>query len=226
MHGIAAQNTPSGEIWVTEFTDKAAAMFRAQMLMLSDMDPSAPITIYIDSYGGNVDALAMMVATIDEVPNPIITAVYGKAMSCGAILLSHGDMRFCDPHARVMIHRVSSGTYGDVEEQKNDVAETDRLNKYWMGFLAVNCGLENYAKLNEFIKSKEGLDRFLDASAAKQFGIVDVVGRPIVQPRVVYEVITGPEKISIHKRAKIRQEETKKETTPKRKPRKKARRKK
>ncbi len=87
------------EIWVIEFTAESAQEFREKLLEQSKDNPNRPIIVYIDSYGGQVDALAKMISTMDEIPNPIITACVGKAMSCGAILLSHGDIRFCDPHS-------------------------------------------------------------------------------------------------------------------------------
>ena len=197
----------SDEIWVTQFDEDSAQMFRDKLLQQSKENPNKPIIVYIDSYGGQVDALAKMVATIDEVPNPIITAAYGKAMSCGAILLSHGDIRFCDPHARIMVHRVSAGTFGDVDEMKNDVAEVDRINKYWLGFLATNSNIKNgYNGLDAIMKQKDGRDRHLTATEAKKFGLIDVVGRPKVMPIQTYEVLNGPEKMSIQKRAKLRYE--------------------
>lgn len=207
-------SSSSDEIWVTEFTQEAAQEFREKLLEESRENPSRPIIVYIDSYGGQVDALAKMIATMDEIPNPIITACMGKSMSCGAILLSHGDVRFCDPHSRVMIHRVSSWTQGDTNEMKNDVAETERLNKYWLGFLATNSNMDDgYDDLEKYIKSKDGSDRYLTAAEAKKFKIVDVVGRPKIVSATIYEVVSGPDKITIQKRARMRAE-YKKEVKP------------
>lgn len=202
----------SDEIWVTDFTQEAAQEFREKLLDESRDNPSRPIIVYIDSYGGSVDALAKMIAAMDEIPNPIITACMGKAMSCGILLLSHGDVRFCDPHSRIMIHKVSSGTWGQVDEMKNDVAETARLNEYWMSFLATNSNMKGgYDELNAYIKSKDGSDRYLTAAEAKRLGVVDVVGRPKIVSVTAYEVVSGPDKISIHKRAKMRDEYKKEE---------------
>ena len=88
------------EIWVIEFNEESAQDFRTSILKKSKENSHAPIIIYIDSYGGYVDSLAKMIATMDEIPNPKVTVCMGKAMSCGAILLSHGDLRFCDQHSR------------------------------------------------------------------------------------------------------------------------------
>lgn len=204
---IKRPSSEGDEIWVTEFTPESAQEFRERLFEEAKENPTKPIIIYIDSYGGQVDALAKMVATMDEIPNPMITAAYGKAMSCGAILLSHGDMRFCDPHARIMVHRISAGTWGDSDDMKNDVAEVERMNRYWLGFLAVNSNMPGgYDELDSVMKSKDGRDRHLTAQEALDFGIVDVVGRPKLVQATLFEVVCGSEKMPIQKRAKLREQ--------------------
>lgn len=178
----------SSEIWVTKFDSEHAQKFREQVLIASKEDASAPVTIYIDSYGGSVDALSKMIETLDEIENPIITVCMGSAMSCGAILLSHGDVRFLGPHSRVMVHEVSSGTWGDVHDMHADVKETVRLNQYFMGLLAKNCGFKNYAELRSVIKCQDGRDRYLHSGEAVKFGIVDVIGIPKIRSKASYEV--------------------------------------
>ena len=184
------------EIWVCKFDEDSAQKFRKEVVELSKMDPKRPITVYIDSYGGSVDALAKMVETMDEVPNPIITSCVGKAMSCGAMLLSHGDLRFCGKHSRIMIHEVSGGTLGDVHDMHADVQEAKRLNEYFMGILARNCGLKSYSELRKLIKEQDGRDRYMDAGDAVKFGIVDAVGTPKTHSAALYEVQATPIKPS------------------------------
>jgi ATP-dependent Clp protease protease subunit len=182
----------SKEIWVTKFDEEHAQKFRNAVLDAAKDDPNKPITIYIDSYGGYVDALAKMIETLDEVPNPIITCCMGKAMSCGAILLSHGDVRFLGRHSRVMVHEVSSGTAGDVHDMHADVKETVRLNEHFMGLLARNCGFKSYAELRKVIKDQDGRDKYLFGQAAVEFGIVDILGLPRVSGRLMYEISKQP----------------------------------
>lgn len=184
----------SDEIWVLEFTPESAQEFRDQLLKAAK-DPNQPIIIYIDSYGGYVDSLAKMIATMDEVPNPLITVAMGKAMSCGAILLSHGDIRWCDRHSRIMIHEVSGVAQGDVHDVMADSIEHKRLNKYFLGLLAKNCGIKDgYDGLRRIIKDRDGRDMYLDASSAVKFGIVDAVGTPKVSAITLYDVQTVPQK--------------------------------
>ena len=179
------------EIWVNEFTEESAAKFREQVISIAGKDPNFPIIIYIDSYGGYVDSLAKMIDTLDQIANPTITVCMGKAMSCGAILLSHGHMRFCAPNSRIMVHEVSSGTSGDVHDMHNDAIEAKRLNQHFLGLLAKNCGIRGgYEGLRSKIKSRDGREVWITPEDALSFGIIDKIGTPYIQPLVGYEVHT------------------------------------
>lgn len=191
---ILGEDANVPEIWVTKFDQEHAQKFRKQVLEVSKSDPHRPIVIYIDSYGGYVDALAKMIETMDEVPNPVVTACMGCAMSCGAMLLAHGDVRFLGRHSRVMVHEVSSGTVGNVQDMKEDVKETVRLNEHFMGLLARDCGFKNYEEFRAVIKEQDGRDRYLVGGDALKFGIVDVIGLPKLASRTSYEISQQPVK--------------------------------
>lgn len=211
LEKMLSRSRDSDEIWVNEFNEQAAGKFRDELLEASKGDPKRPIVVYIDSYGGSVDALALMIETMDEVVNPIITVAVGKAMSAGAVLLSHGDIRFCGKQARVMIHEASGGVSpGDVHDMYQDATEAKRLNKWQMGLLAKNCGIKGgYETIRKMIKDQDGRDRYMDSSQAKDFGLVDVVGMPKVEAVTLYQVsVSGP-------KAEISTEEVKDKPTPK-----------
>ncbi len=191
-----AKEDLTGEVWVNKFDEESAQKFREQLISRAEMDMTVPILIYIDSYGGSVDALAKMIATMNEIPNKTITVCMGKAMSCGAILLSHGDYRFCDPLSRVMIHNVSSAAWGDVDSLHASVAETERLQKMFIGLLARNCG-KTYTEIRKSIKeaSDDGKEIYLDAKGAQEYGVVDEIGAPILAPKVLWEYFSAPTKV-------------------------------
>jgi ATP-dependent Clp endopeptidase proteolytic subunit ClpP len=193
---MATENAPStGEIWVLEFTADSAQAFRDSVVSKSKQDPNKPIVIYIDSYGGNVDALAKMIGTIEEIPNPVVTVCQGKAMSAGAVLLSHGDIRFCDTNSRVMIHEVSSGTHGHVDDMHIDTQEAKRLNQWLLDLLAKNCGYSSYANIKQLIKDSDGRDRYMSAKDSLDFGVVDFIGVPSIVANTQYEIdIVAPKK--------------------------------
>lgn len=175
------------DIIVNKFTEETAIKFRSQVQKRSALDPNMPIVVYIDSYGGQVDALNSMISTLESVPNTIITVCLGKAMSCGAVLLSAGDVRFVDKHARVMIHEVSGGAFGSVDDVKNDVEEMHRLNIQLMTFIAKRCKL-SYKELKQKIKDNEGREVYLTADQAKAIGIVEYVGLPVIRSTVMFSV--------------------------------------
>jgi ATP-dependent Clp protease protease subunit len=184
----------NSEILVTKFTEDSAQEFRERILEIAEHDPNQVIPIRIDSYGGNVDSLMKMIETMDEVDNRFITHCSGKAMSCGAILLSHGDIRFIGKYSRALIHNVSSFSYGCALDQKQGAAETMRLNKMALGLLAENCGM-TYKELQEHIKATDGSkDIIMSANQAKKFGLVDHVGAPLITAATYWRVDTVPAK--------------------------------
>jgi len=180
-------------IIVNKFNEESAREFRKRVFKASAADPSMPIIIYIDSYGGYVDALNNMLATMRMVPNKFVTVCVGKAMSAGAALLAAGDIRFCDVGSRVMIHELSGGAVGSIDDIKTDAKESDRLNLQLMTEIATRCG-KTYKELKQIIVNNEGRDLYLTAEQAKEFGIVDYVGLPSIKPVIMYSIETLPEK--------------------------------
>jgi ATP-dependent Clp protease, protease subunit len=185
----------SKEIWVNNFDELSAQKFRDHVLAKAEEDPRRPIVIYIDSYGGAADGLAKMIATMEEVPNPFVTVCMGKAMSAGAILLSCGDIRYCDRHSRVMVHEMVGGTGGNVHDMHADTAEVVRLNNHFIGLLAENCGIKGgYEGIRAVLKEHNSREIYMDAQTAKDFGLVDEVGIPAVVGVTIYQVVTVPRK--------------------------------
>lgn len=189
---MADDSKGDSSIVVNKFTEDSAKSFREEILKRSNFDPNMPIVIYIDSYGGSVDALNSMISIMHQVPNPMITVCIGKAMSCGAILLAAGDYRFCDSFSRVLIHEVTAGTINPVNEMENDVKEARRLNNQMMEFLAKRCG-KSYRCIKQMMHKRDSRDINLTAKEALEFGIVDYIGTPIIKPIIIYSIEVTPE---------------------------------
>ena len=175
-------------IRVNKFDEKSAAEFSHKMAAAHNTGQKV-IPIIIDSYGGQVYSLMSMIAAIESAEIPIATIVEGKAMSCGAVLLSFGEqgMRFADPNATVMIHDVSSGGYGKIEELKADVKEAERLDEKIFTMMARNCG-----KKDDFFKkkvfNKKHADWFMDAQEAKKHGLVNHLRVPKLNIKVDVDI--------------------------------------
>lgn len=160
-------------IRVTKFDEDSANKFQLEIAQAHNTGQKV-IPVIIDSYGGQVYSLMTMISAIKNSEIPVATICEGKAMSCGAVLLTFGEdgLRFADPDATIMIHDVSSGGYGKVEELKADVKEASRLDEKIFTMMARNCG-----KKDDFFKkkvfSKKHADWFMDAQEAKKYGIVN-----------------------------------------------------
>lgn len=167
-------------IRVNKFDEKAAKDFQDQMALAHNTGQKV-IPVVIDSYGGQVYSLMAMISAIKHAELPVATIVEGKAMSCGAVLLTFGEegLRFADPDATIMIHDVSSGGYGKIEELKADVKEAERLDDKLFTMMARNCGKkDDYFKKKVF--TKKHADWFMDATEAKKHGLVNHLRVPKV----------------------------------------------
>jgi ATP-dependent Clp protease protease subunit len=177
-----------GPIWVNKFSEEAARAFTKQLQYQSKRDPNAPIVVYIDSPGGDVYALLTMLSAIDSVPNKIVTVALGKAMSAGAMLLAYGDLRYASPHASLMIHEISAGTVGhidDINVQHKNIAD---LNEYIMKLFAKSCKIKGgYASLKKTLAKVR--DLYLSPREAVKFGLVDRIGVPMLVRGIGVEYI-------------------------------------
>ena len=212
------------EIVVNKFNEESVKDFRKKVHKLSSMDPNMPIVITIDSYGGYVDSFNTMLSIMRSVPNTFVTVCQGKAMSAGAALLSLGDIRFCDPSARIMIHEASGGAVGHADDVKTDAKEFDRLNMELMTLIANRCG-KTYEELKSMIIANMGRDLYLTAQQAKHIGLIDFVGLPMIKASVEYSVQCIPPKAKVKiqdKTTQVKKEvktktDTKKKTIKKKK---------
>ena len=163
---------------VNKFDEKSAKEFQQQIAQAHNTGQKV-IPVVIDSYGGQVYSLMSMISAIKNSELPVATIVEGKAMSCGAILVSFGEqgLRFMDQDATLMIHDVSSMGWGKVEEIKASAEETDRLNEIVYTMMARNCGKKDDYFL-KIVHKKGHADWFLDAEEAKKHGMANQIRVP------------------------------------------------
>lgn len=167
-----------------EFEEANCMKFRQELIQAENhaMDSGQGVLpIVIDSYGGDVYALMACIDSINAIDKSlkIATIVEGKAMSCGAVLLScgHEGYRFAAKNATVMIHEVSSVHFGKNEELKASAKESDRLNDKILEIMSENCGHDkNY--FGKQISSRRHADWFLDSKEALAHNLVNVIGTP------------------------------------------------
>jgi ATP-dependent Clp protease protease subunit len=178
-------------IRVNKFDEESAKKFSDAMSEAQNTgQPIVPVVI--DSYGGQVYSLLSMVANIKASKIPVATIVQGKAMSCGALLFSFGAFghRYMDKHATIMIHDVSTGAHGKVEEIKADAKESDRLNQWLYREMATNCGKEEDYFL-KLIHERSHADWYLDATEAQSHGLANHLRVPDLKLKIDVEYSFG-----------------------------------
>jgi len=165
-------------ICVNDFTEENANQFIKEIgLAHNTGQPIIPVVI--DSYGGDVYALSRMIDAIKNATLPVATIVEGKAMSCGAILMTYGTKgyRYCNGDATVMMHDISTHSFGKIEELRSSLQETDRLQNKILTEVDLNCNQEK-GYFNNVIHSKGRADWFINPQDALAIGMCDKLGNP------------------------------------------------
>ena len=94
-----------------EVTDASANLIVSELLFLEGENPTAPITMYINSPGGSVTAGLAIKNTMDYISGPVHTIGMGMCASMGAFLLASGEYghRYVLPDTTVMRQQVLGG---------------------------------------------------------------------------------------------------------------------
>jgi ATP-dependent Clp protease protease subunit len=156
----------------SEVDDAVSNYIVAQLLILEGEDPDKEITMYINSPGGVITAGLAIYDTMQYVRCPVSTVCLGQAASMGAVLLAAGSKgrRRCLPNSRVMIHQPHGGARGqatDIEIQAKEIVQMrTKLNE----ILSKHTG-----QTVDKLKADTERDRFLSATEAKEYGLVDEV---------------------------------------------------
>lgn len=165
-------------ITLNKIDETSANTFR-QSLYKIEISHQPIIPIIIDSYGGYVHSMLTIVDLIESCIKPVYVICTGKAMSAGILLSACAPKgnRYIAKSASVMIHEVSSGNYGKVEELKVSTKEVERLNTLMFSKLDKCCEQEQGFFLEEIHKRKHA-DWYLTPEEAVEVGIYDYVGIP------------------------------------------------
>lgn len=152
--------------------DHMANLVVAQLLFLESENPDQDISIYINSPGGAVTAGMSIYDTMQFIKPDVSTICMGQAASMGAFLLTAGakGKRFCLPNSRVMIHQPLGGYQGQATDIEIHAREILKVKGRMNELMAHHTG-----KSLEQIESDTERDRFLSASEAVEYGLVDSI---------------------------------------------------
>ena len=143
-----------------------------RLLYLQSIRKDQDIHLYINSPGGSVDDTLAMYDTMKFLSCDVCTYCVGQAMSGGAIVLAAGTKgkRYALPHAKVMIHQPFGGIYGQAADIAIQAEEILKTKETLTSLLAQLTG-----KPREQVAEDQERDKYFDAQAAKDYGLVDEV---------------------------------------------------
>jgi ATP-dependent Clp protease protease subunit len=157
-------------IWLAgPVNDRMSTVVQAQLMFLDNLEKK-DITLHIDSPGGSVKSGLSIVDVMDYINSDIATINTGMAASMGSILLGAGtkgkrsSLRF----SRVMLHQVSSGAEGNIQDMRRSVAESEKYNDLLFELLG-----EYTNKDPQQVMKDADRDLWLNAEEAKAYGIID-----------------------------------------------------
>jgi len=154
--------------------DQVANVVVAQLLFLSNEDPHADVSLYINSPGGSVSAGLAVYDTMQFVRPDVATYCVGVAASMGALLLAGGTSgkRYTLPNSRVLIHQplIRGVLTGPATELDIEAREIIRLRRRIYQVLAAHTGQDV-----EQIERDCDRNKWLDAEEAVAYGCVDQV---------------------------------------------------
>ncbi|MBW8712542.1 MAG: ATP-dependent Clp protease proteolytic subunit [Acidobacteria bacterium] len=139
-----------------------------------------PITIYINSAGGNVtDGLALhdTIRYLVSLGYEITIVVQGMAYSMGSIVLQAASpgKRFAFPHSWIMIHEPAK--WAGWQSTSAAAQHLDRLKQMQSQIYRILA--ERSGKpLRQIIRDTKRTDFYLDAQRAKDYGLIDEVLGP------------------------------------------------
>jgi ATP-dependent Clp protease, protease subunit len=165
-------------------TDDVANVVCAELIHLESENPDKDINIYINSPGGDINAMFAIYDTMSYIRPDINTICLGQAASAAAVLLAAGTRgkRLALPHSRVIIHQPYSGAQGQASDVELAAKEIMRLKAALEDVLSQHTG-----QSIEKIQADTDRDFVMTAEQAKEYGIID----EILNPRVAVDN-TGP----------------------------------
>ena len=153
---------------VSEMADAVVA----QLLFLETRDDETDINIYINSEGGEVNAMYAMYDVMQYIKPDIVTIGMGQCASAASFLLAAGakGKRMALPNTDIMIHELSGSLQGKFRDMYLRQAQIEKL---WekMAHHYVDFTGQELEKIQEDMER----DFHMSAEEAVEYGLIDKV---------------------------------------------------
>jgi ATP-dependent Clp protease protease subunit len=156
----------------TPIDDTIANLVCAQLLHLESENADKDINIYINSPGGDINALFAIYDTMQFVRPDISTICFGQAASAAAVLLAAGKQgkRLALPRSRIIIHQPYGQAMGQASDIELAAKEIERMRRLLEEMLAEHTG-----QPIERVHRDTDRDFIMTAQEAMDYGVIDEV---------------------------------------------------
>ncbi len=153
-----------------EITSEVARRVYQNLLLLEADDPEKPITVIINSPGGEADSGFGIYDMLRFVRPPVRTLVAGLCASAAILIFiaaKKGD-RLSLPHSRFLLHQPSSASFGQASDLEIAANEIIRLRDRYNQLVSEATG-----KPTETVSADADRDFWIAAPQAMEYGLVD-----------------------------------------------------
>jgi len=144
----------------------------AQLLFLETNDPETDINMYINSPGGEINAMYAMFDVMKYIKPDIRTIGMGQCASAASFLLAAGTKgkRFALPNTDIMIHELSGGAEGKYHDIKLRQKHLDTIYKKMAEYYSEFTG-----KTVKKVQKDMERDFHMSSEDAVEYGLIDKV---------------------------------------------------
>lgn len=134
------------------------------------VEARTPIKVFVDSPGGDIQALWTTIQAIKISKTPIYTINYCTAYSAAADLMASGHRRFAFPGTNFMVHNGSCNYGGQVDQVESMKKYFDKLSK------KVTDNFLARTKVDPKVYKKKAItDWFFSEDEALELGVIDEI---------------------------------------------------
>ena len=158
LDGVIAESS-----WFDD--DVTPAAFKADLVA-----GSGPITIWINSPGGDCVAAAQIYNMLMEYPGDVTVKIDGIAASAASVIAMAGTRVLMSPVSTMMIHNPLTVAIGDSEEMRKAVQMLDEYKESIINAYEIKTGLSR-AKLSHLMDA----ETWMNANKALELGFCDEI---------------------------------------------------
>ena len=156
LEGVIAPET-----WLDDET--TPALFKEELYA-----DDGPVTVVINSYGGDCVAAAQIYNMLAEYPHPVTVKIDGIAASAASVIAMAGNTVLMSPVACMMLHNPATVAMGDHTDMEKAIRMLDAVKDSIVNAYTLKTGLDR-----KQISRMMDAETWMDATKAVELGFAD-----------------------------------------------------